>query len=180
MFPFSMRPLRRRALLGTVLLLASMWAADGRMAIAQPGNPTWHIKTATPQQLPTESLTIESGQKTHDLQVALADEPGERRIGLMFRAELPPGEGMLFDFGEVRQVSMWMKNTYISLDMIFVKNDGTIESIVRETETRSLESIPSIGPVRAVLELKAGAADRLGLKPGDQLVHPMFDGAGDR
>ncbi|MBK5921200.1 hypothetical protein CCR80_09165 [Rhodothalassium salexigens] len=149
-------------------------------ADAQPGNPDWHIRTATPQDLPTEPLLIDSGDETVRLAVALADDPGERRVGLMFRSDMAADEGMLFDFARVQQVSMWMKNTFIPLDMLFIRPDGTIESIAANTTPLSLDSVSSAGPVLAVLELNAGAAQRLGLEPGDRLRHGVFGtAAGD-
>ena len=92
----------------------------------------------------------------------------------MFRRTLAPDAGMLFDFEREQMVSMWMKNTYLSLDMLFVRADGIIHRIEASTEPLSERSISSGAPVRAVLELNAGTAARLGLRPGDRLIHPLF------
>ncbi|HRK24983.1 MAG TPA: DUF192 domain-containing protein [Beijerinckiaceae bacterium] len=98
----------------------------------------------------------------------------DRAKGLMFRQSMPGEYGMLFDFERDQQVMMWMKNTYISLDMIFIRADGTVHRIERRTEPHSERTISSGIPVRAVLEVNAGISDKLGLKPGDRIFHPMF------
>jgi hypothetical protein len=84
---------------------------------------------------------------------------------------------MLFDWGEVQPISMWMRNTYVSLDMIFIAADGRVVRIAEATEPLSETTIPSGVPVAAVLEVVAGTADRIGLKPGDRVHHPMFRGS---
>jgi hypothetical protein len=99
----------------------------------------------------------------------------ERARGLMFRKELPEGRGMLFDFHPEQSVSMWMKNTLIPLDMIFIKADGRILRIAENTQVESEKIISSGGPVRGVLEVIAGTAKKLGIKPGDRVAHPLFD-----
>jgi uncharacterized membrane protein (UPF0127 family) len=81
---------------------------------------------------------------------------------------------MLFDFARDSEVSMWMKNTLISLDMIFITRDGRIHRIAENTEPLSERIIPSGGPVRAVLEVIGGTARKLGLAAGDRVAHPMF------
>ena len=86
--------------------------------------------------------------------------------------ELPDGWGMLFVYGREQEISMWMKNTHVSLDMLFIRADGSIASIATDTEPLSLETIPSGEPVSRVLELKAGSVKRWGLKPGDRLLSP--------
>ena len=93
----------------------------------------------------------------------------------MFRRQLPEGRGMLFDF-EQEPVSFWMQNTYISLDMIFITGDGRILRIAESTEPLSERLIPSGGPVRAVLEVIAGTARKLGIAPGDRVTGSIFGG----
>ena len=100
--------------------------------------------------------------------------PEQHATGLMFRRELPEGQGMLFDFKAEQPVSFWMKNTYISLDMIFIRGDGRILRIAEHTEPLSERLIHSGGPVRAVLEVIAGTAKKLGIGPGDRVAHPIF------
>ena len=104
----------------------------------------------------------------------LARTPEERSRGLMFRESMAADAGMLFDFGRVGRQAMWMKNTYLPLDMLFIRNDGTIHHIQQRTQPQSENIIPSNGRVRAVLELNGGTVERLGIKVGDVVEHPMF------
>ena len=122
----------------------------------------------------SEPLTIvtRSGPKRFDVEV-MRDDAGRSR-GLMFRRSMAPDHGMLFDFEREEPVTMWMKNTYLPLDMVFIRPDGTISRIAADTEPLSTAIIPSGGPIVAVLELNAGIAAKLGIKPGDQIQHPMF------
>ncbi len=119
-------------------------------------------------------IATKNGVHTFSVEVAVNDE--ERAKGLMFRRELPEGEGMLFDFKRDEAVSMWMRNTYVPLDMIFIRRDGRILRIAENTEPLSDRIIPSGGPVRAVLEVVAGTARKLGIAPGDRVAHAIFSG----
>lgn len=119
-------------------------------------------------------LLIEAGGRTHAFQVELAATEKERRLGLMFRRKLAADAGMLFDYVRAQPVTMWMKNTYIPLDMLFIAADGRVVNIARRTVPHSLRSIPSEGRVRAVLEVNAGTADRLGIAPGARVRHRIF------
>ena len=92
----------------------------------------------------------------------------------MYRKELPDGKGMLFDFSPEQQISMWMKNTYISLDMIFIRADGRILRIAENTEPQSTKIISSGGLAKGVLEVIAGTAQKYGIAPGDRVAHPLF------
>lgn len=121
-----------------------------------------------------QPLTIVSGGERHAFEVEIADTPQARAQGLMFRRSMPLDRGMLFDFGRVDMVSMWMRNTYIPLDMLFIRPDGVIARIARDTEPLSERSITSGEPVLAVLELNAGVTARLGVAPGDRVEHPLF------
>ena len=94
----------------------------------------------------------------------------------MYRRSLAPDRGMLFDFAKVEPVSMWMQNTYVSLDMLFIRPNGTIARIAADTEPLSTRIIPSGEPVLAVLEVVAGTARRLGIRPEDRVEHPLFAG----
>jgi uncharacterized membrane protein (UPF0127 family) len=125
---------------------------------------------------PASLQTLEIASKTgvHLFSVEIAENDAERAKGLMFRKELPEGRGMLFDFDREQDVAMWMQNTYISLDMIFIRGDGRILRIAEHTEPLSTRIISSGGPVRAVLEVIAGTARKLGLAPGDRVAHPIF------
>jgi uncharacterized membrane protein (UPF0127 family) len=106
--------------------------------------------------------------------VWLADTPPRQSQGLMFVRSLPPQRGMLFVYQRPRQISMWMKNTYIPLDMVFIDAQRRIESIAERTTPHSLATVSSKGPALAVLEIAGGEARRLGLKPGQQVRHPAL------
>jgi uncharacterized protein len=122
------------------------------------------------------TLEIVSKNGVHAFTVELATNDEERSRGLMFRKELPEGRGMLFDFEHDQPVAFWMHNTYISLDMIFIRGDGRILRIAEDTEPMSDRLVPSGGPVRAVLEVIAGTARKLGIAPGDRVESPIFTG----
>lgn len=125
-------------------------------------------------QAKLERLDIVSGERRHSFTVEVARTDQDRGRGLMFRQHMPQDQGMLFDFERDQMVTMWMKNTYLSLDMVFIFADGRIHRIESRTEPESERTISSGVPVRAVLELNANVASRLGLRPGDRIVHPMF------
>jgi uncharacterized protein len=131
------------------------------------------LVTPTPA---AEQQTIEIASKNgvHVFTVELAVTEQERERGLMFRKQLPEGQGMLFDFKQEQEVSMWMENTYIPLDMIFIRRDGRIWRIAEDTEPLSRAIISSGGPVLAVLEVIGGTARKLGIAPGDRVGAPMF------
>ena len=120
--------------------------------------------------------TLEIATKTgvHVFAVEIADNDAERAKGLMYRKELPEGQGMLFDFHREQEVSFWMQNTYIPLDMIFIRGDGRILRVAENAEPQSERLVPSNGPVRGVLEVIAGTARKLGIAPGDRVAHPIF------
>ena len=127
-------------------------------------------------QAAEETLEIVTKNGVHVFSVELAQSNEERRKGLMFRKELPEGKGMLFDFAPDQEVSMWMRNTYIPLDMLFINADGTIRRIAENTEPLSEKTIPSGGPVRGVLEVIGGTAKKLGISAGDRVAHRFFSG----
>ena len=129
-------------------------------------------------RLPTEPLTIVTRDGArHAFTVEMAVDPGQQMVGLMWRPEVKPDEGMLFDWGQPRESAMWMRNTISSLDMIFITQDGRILRIAERTVPRSLATIASGGPVRATLEVAAGTAERLGIRVGDRVEHRIFGGA---
>jgi hypothetical protein len=121
-----------------------------------------------------ERLEVISGDRRHIFNVEVARNDAQRARGLMFRQSMPQDQGMLFDFERDQMVTMWMKNTYLSLDMVFIFADGRVHRIETRTEPESEKMVSSGVPVRAVLELNANVTNRLGLKPGDRIVHPMF------
>jgi len=127
----------------------------------------------------SEQSTVEivSSTGVHAFNVELATTDQERERGLMYRKELPQGQGMLFDFFTDQPVSFWMHNTYISLDLMFIRSDGRIMRIAESAEPMSDNLIPSGAPVRAVLEVIAGTARELGIKAGDKVINPIFGNA---
>jgi uncharacterized membrane protein (UPF0127 family) len=134
------------------------------------------IACHTVVQAAEETLEIVTKNGVHVFTVEVARTNEERQKGLMFRKELPEGRGMLFDFKPDQEVAMWMRNTYIPLDMLFINGDGTIRRIAENTEPLSERTISSGGPVRGVLEVIGGTAKKLGIAPGDKVAHPLFTG----
>jgi uncharacterized protein len=123
-----------------------------------------------------QSLEIVTKSGVQVFSVEMATTEQEKETGLMYRKELADGKGMLFDFSPEQQVSMWMKNTYISLDMIFIRSDGRILRIAENTEPLSTSIISSGGLAKGVLEVIAGTAKKYGIQPGDRVAHPLFNG----
>jgi len=124
---------------------------------------------------PTEPLTIKTATATHVFRVELATTPDQQRQGLMYRRSMPSDAGMLFLYDNGSKVTMWMANTYIPLDMVFIGPTGRITHIVERTVPQSTELIGSNGPVRAVLELNGGTTSRLGIRVGDKVEHAAFN-----
>lgn len=128
-----------------------------------------------------DTLTIISsngGQHSFSIEVASTDK--EKALGLMFRTELSDSQGMLFPYTIERGLQMWMHNTYIPLDMLFIRADGKITRIEERAEPLSDRVISSGEPVLAVLEIPGGAAARLGIKAGDTVRYPIFSGSDAR
>jgi len=131
-------------------------------------NPVAQAASIQPLEIATKS-----GVRVFSVEMATTEE--EKQTGLMYRKELADGKGMLFDFSPEQQISMWMKNTYISLDMIFIRADGRILRIAENTEPLSTKIISSGGLAKGVLEVIAGTAQKYGIKPGDRVAHPLFN-----
>jgi uncharacterized protein len=160
-FQFVSRPLGRRVVLGASLSLAAV------AACAQEAEITFQ----------KSSLVIVTANRELKFDVELATNDAERARGLMFRKQLGAYQGMLFDFFREMEVSFWMKNTLIPLDMVFIAGDGTIKHVHANAVPMSTDTIPSRYPVRAVLEINGGSAALLGIKPGDKVKHPIFGNA---
>jgi len=122
-----------------------------------------------------EKLEIVTASGTHEFYVEVMRTEAQRERGLMFRRYLPQNRGMLFDFGVERPVMMWMKNTFLPLDMIFIGRSGKVVGIAENAEPLSEKIIPSGAPAYGVLEVNAGVAAQLGLKIGDSVHHPLFE-----
>jgi uncharacterized membrane protein (UPF0127 family) len=119
-------------------------------------------------------LTVDAANGQFEFLVEMAVSPAQRSQGLMFRESLAEDRGMLFDFGQPQRATMWMRNTYVPLDMLFIDMHGQITQIAANTEPLSDAMIASREPVRAVLELRGGVSAKLGIKPGDRVIHPLF------
>jgi uncharacterized protein len=122
----------------------------------------------------TELAIVTAGGVRHQFKVDWAKSWPQKSRGLMFRKEMPLDQGMLLDYDPPTEASIWMRNTLIGLDIVFISADGTIESIFLGAKPHDETPMPSKGPVRAVLELNAGVTRLLGIQPGDKVEHPIF------
>ena len=126
------------------------------------------------QQKRLETLVITSGDQKHSFSIEVAETEQQKSLGLMFRKSWDPGKGMLFPYAKPQELTMWMRNTYIPLDMVFIKANGTIHRIAENTEPFSEDIVASQGAVTAVLELAGGVTRKLGIKAGDSVQHRHF------
>ena len=141
------------------------------LAFATAGLPAAAAPAAAPA---VDDLTIKTASGEHHVSVEVMRSRDELERGLMFRRQMPADHGMLFDFGSPQLVTMWMKNTYLPLDMVFIAADGRVVSVKQNAEPLSETTIYSGGSVLGVLELNAGVAARIGIRPGDRVEDPMF------
>lgn len=144
------------------------WAAAPDSTVAP-----LRAEPATPFATSEATIVTAAGNR-YPFRVELASTPDQRAQGLQGRQTLAVDAGMLFDFEASQPVAMWMKDTHVPLDMIFIAADGRIVNIARDTTPRSLKVIESAAPVRGVLEVRAGTTARLGIRPGDRVVHGIF------
>jgi uncharacterized membrane protein (UPF0127 family) len=134
--------------------------------------------TKAQPELPKEKLVIVGHDGTkHVFNVEMAITSDQQEVGEMFRTSIPEDGGMLFDWGQPQPTQMWMKNTLIPLDMVFINQDGTIRSIAENTTPRSLAVIDAGGAVRAALELNAGTTAKLDIRVGDKVEQRIFGNA---
>jgi len=155
--------------------LAVLSLAACAPAAPQPAPPAPAPVAAVEPAAPVfEPLDIVTAKGPVHFRVEVAADEATREQGLMFRTHLDDDQGMLFDFHTPQQVSFWMKNTLIPLDMIFIRADGTIANIADNTEPSSETPIPSAGPVLGVLEIGGGLTQELGIKAGDKVTHRIF------
>lgn len=159
--PAALRPIVLGLALGLAWLAAELVPADAQQSLATFTRDSLVLRTA------------DGTEREFDIELALT--PQQQAQGLMYRQSLAADAGMLFVYRPARAVSMWMKNTVIPLDMLFIAEDGEIVKIVERTVPFSLTTIPSDRRVLAVLEINGGTADRLGIRPGDRVVHPAFE-----
>jgi uncharacterized protein len=132
------------------------------------------IPSATAEDGVFEPLSIVTASGKHDFHVEVMRTSEEQQRGMMFRRSLDDDKGMLFPFAAEQVATFWMENTYVSLDMVFIKADGSVQRIEKSAEPLSTREISAGAPVLAVLELIAGSADRLSIKPGDTVTYPIF------
>jgi uncharacterized membrane protein (UPF0127 family) len=170
-----------------VLLTACAQPAQKAPSAPPPETPAAAAPTPTvhPTQIPAnappepaagprEPLTIVTDHGPVVFQVEIADTEPKREQGLMFRRSIAPDHGMLFDFIRAKEAYFWMRNTYIPLDMLFIAEDGRIVAIAANTRPLDESPVGPGTPVRAVLEIGAGRADVLGIRPGDKVSHRIF------
>ncbi len=154
--------IRRPTLLALLLLAAPAYAQDAEPTAAQP-------------KLPTQTVTIQGhGGPAHTFTAEMATTPREQQVGEMFRTNIPADQGMFFDWGEPRDVPMWMKNCPVPEDMVFIGADGTITHIAEDTVPNSLANISSGGPIKATLELQGGITAKLDIRVGDKITGAGF------
>ena len=155
-----------KKLLAVAALSFSTLVLPSSTAFAQIEAPSVPLEEST--------VTIESANGSHQFDIEIADESDEISYGLMNRESLPPEAGMLFDFGNPREPAMYMKNTLIPLDMLFISSTGTVVMIARNAVPGSLRTISPGTPVKGVLEINGGRAAELGIEPGDTVRHAIF------
>ncbi len=126
---------------------------------------------------PLEALTVVTASGEHAFWVEIADDDAERARGLMFRDPLADDRGMLFQFPDMAERGFWMENTPSSLDIVYIDDTGRIVSIARHTTPFSRATVPSYGPAKGVLEVRAGRTEEIGARPGDTVRHPFFNNA---
>jgi uncharacterized protein len=153
---------RRRLTLAAALLVPLAAGAQQDITGPQP-------------ELPKEPLVIVTKDgKRYAFRVEVARTPQQQEVGEMFRTRVPEDGGMLFDWGAPQESNMWMRNTLVPLDMLFIGPDGTIRAVAEDAVPRSLAIIQSGIPVRATLEVAGGTARRLGIVVGDKVLNPVF------
>ncbi len=140
----------------------------------------WALALPSAHAAGQDTIEIVTRTGVHAFSVELATNAAERAVGLMFRKEMPEGHGMLFDFHDEQPVQFWMHNTYIPLDMIFIAGDGRVVHVAHDAKPMSDDLIPSGRPVRAVLEVIAGTARKMGIAPGDRVTGAFFGKGGGR
>jgi uncharacterized membrane protein (UPF0127 family) len=150
------------------LLLGAAHAADSPKSDSTDANDLDRLFRRSTLQIATPDARV------HRFNIWIADDEQRRARGLMFIKRLAPEDGMLFVYPQPQPLAMWMKNTYVSLDILFVAANGKVVRVAENTEPLSLATIESGGPALGVVELAAGSAARLKIAPGAQVIHPAF------
>ncbi|WP_407051038.1 DUF192 domain-containing protein [Methyloraptor flagellatus] len=164
------RPIGFCATLRAAMIAAGLLLSGGTAALVP-------LAVAPAAAADEARLEIVTATGRYPFRIEIAATPQARATGLMFRKALDADYGMLFDFHREEPASFWMKNTFVSLDMIFIRADGTVANLATGTTPFSEEPVSSAGPVRFVLEVVAGTANKIGLKAGDRIVHPLVAGS---
>lgn len=151
------------------LLLAAALLCSGRAPAQQPRLPL-DLASFPRAELHITHREANHPARSYPFRVWVADTPERAEQGLMFVSDLPEAMGMVFPLQPPRVENMWMKNTYIELDMLFIRSDGRISKIIERAHPLSLDTLSSDAPVAAVIELKGGQAAKLGLRIGDTAV----------
>ncbi|MEM8800154.1 MAG: DUF192 domain-containing protein [Pseudomonadota bacterium] len=159
------------AMLAALCLTSFAHPLSAQDRVAADNAPPPGCEVGRPQALDRSPLRIVTETGAHEFQVENARTGDQQRIGYMFRPEIPKDEGMLFAYGDPQKLAMWMRNTYASLDILFIQRGGRIANIAADAIPCSLDAIVSRGRVVAVLELAAGEAVRRGIRPGDIVYH---------
>jgi uncharacterized membrane protein (UPF0127 family) len=165
---------RRLALAAAVLSVSMAGCGGAQSSPVTDERPNTTACGPMPGKLKREALDVMSKGKTHHFTIEIAADEPSREYGLMCRAHMTDGHGMLFEFAQASEQTFWMKNTYIPLDIIYIGADGKIVSISRDAKPYDETPLPSYGAARAVLEINGGLAAKLGIEPGDQVRHPFF------
>lgn len=139
--------------------------------------PAAGVAAGEPQSLPTEAVVVQTAQGPVTFTAEIADDARERGVGLMYRDDLPPRRAMLFDYDEPQGAFMWMKNTRIPLDMLFIAADGVILHVEERAQPGDLTPRGTSEPVLGVLEVPAGTVEELGIAPGMIVRHRIFGNA---
>lgn len=158
------------------LLLAGLIA--GCAAVQTPDVSQAKSAYSAPPKLTTETLEVITARGPVRFTVEVAADPASREYGLMYRRSMPERRGMIFDFGTPQNTAFWMRNTFIPLDMLFVTAEGRVLTIARNAKPHDERAIVSGGPIRAVIEINGGLADRLGIREGDQVRDARVFGNG--
>ncbi len=177
-FPPQPRRAESAALLPWLLALLLSALAAVAMPVARAQDPPGTSGLLELSSFPRAALTIHSATSpdAHVFRVWVADTPQRHQQGLMYVRDLPAEEGMLFVESQSRVWGMWMKNTFIPLDMVFIDSRGRIAAIFERTVPHSLQTLSWPKPVKGVLELRGGETARRGIRVGDRVAHPAFRG----
>ena len=168
------KPRSKNRTVASRAVFAALFSCLLAVAFAHPGLQVARAETKSAAPLENLVITRASNGEQLEFKVEVARTAYQKALGLMFRRELQPLHGMLFPYTKVDDISMWMKNTYIPLDMLFIKPDGQIHHIAEMTEPLSEKIITSNGPVAGVLEIAGGEAKRLGITTGDVVDYARF------